>query len=110
MNVNGIWKMEILGAYDWEPLSTAFMEDGRYRGASADHYAVGSYVVDGNKVSIDSTVHVHGKIRTVFGKKAIRHDLHIEGTVAEGRFSGTAKGNDRAFVVTIRGTRISDLP
>ncbi len=48
MSLNGIWKFEILGVYDWEPVSTAFMQDGRYWAGSADHYTVGSYeVVDG---------------------------------------------------------------
>ena len=110
MNVNGIWKIELLGAYDWEPLSTAFLEDGRYRAASADHYAAGTYELDGRKLVINLTVHMHGKIRTIFGKKAARHDVKMKVKVDEGLFQGTAKRKDGSFLVSIRGTRIADLP
>lgn len=43
MSVNGIWKVEMLGPYGWESVSTAFLEDGKYRAASEDHYTVGNY-------------------------------------------------------------------
>ena len=62
-----------------------------YRAASADHYAVGTYELDGRKLVINVTVHMHGKIRTIFGKKAARHDVKMKGKVDEGLFQGTAK-------------------
>ena len=48
MSMNGIWKVEMLGPYGWESMSTAFLEDGRYLSSSQDHYAVGKYKLKGN--------------------------------------------------------------
>ena len=110
MSINGIWKIEILGLYDWEPFSTTFLHDGRYRSGSADHYTVGSYETDGNKIVADVTVVMHGKVRTLFGKKATRHELHLEGEVSGDTLKGTAAGDEGVFLVTYRGTKLADLP
>ena len=45
MSVEGVWKIEMLGPYGWEAVSTAFVENGRYLGASQDHYTIGHYEV-----------------------------------------------------------------
>ena len=66
MDLNGIGEIEMLGIYDWEARATAFMQDGRYWAGSADHYVVGSYELDGNKVIAKVTIVVHGKSRTLW--------------------------------------------
>ena len=45
-DINGIYKVEMLGPYGWERFSTAFIEDGQYRGASAEHFSLGTYRVE----------------------------------------------------------------
>jgi len=37
MSVNGIWKAEIFGPYGWEPMATAFLEDGIYKASGRNH-------------------------------------------------------------------------
>ena len=45
MSVEGVWKVEVMGPHGWERIATALLKDGRYFGASADHYSTGSYEV-----------------------------------------------------------------
>lgn len=109
MNVNGIWKVEMLGPYGWEGVSTAFFEDGKFRSASQDHFSIGSYSVDGDKVSITAKSHAHGKVRTLFGEKNQNMDLRFEGQVEGGQITGqTSKANSK-FQVSFRATRVADL-
>ena len=65
MNVNGVWKLEISGLHGWERLATVFLENGRYLSASADHYTIGRYVVDGKNFTAEATAVQHGNIVTV---------------------------------------------
>jgi len=110
MSLNGIWKIEMLGIYDWEARATAFMEDGRYWAGSANHYVVGGYEFDGNTVIAKMTIVAHGKSRTLFGKTADRHDIHFEAEVSNGTFQGVARDGDGRVLVQYRGTKLADLP
>jgi hypothetical protein len=69
MNCEGIWKVEIYSPYGWERIATAFMKNGEYLAASANHYSVGTYTRDGDNVQISAEVTQHGDLRTVFGMK-----------------------------------------
>ncbi len=110
MSLNGIWKFEILGVYDWEPVSTAFMQDGRYWAGSADHYTVGSYeVVDGG-ISAEVTAVMHGRATTLFGKTSSRFQMRFKGEASNGEIKGTASDAEGKFVVQFRATRLADLP
>ncbi|TNF87011.1 MAG: hypothetical protein EP300_11860 [Gammaproteobacteria bacterium] len=110
MNINGIWKVEILTMYDWEPRATAYFRDGIYWGASAEHYAVGTYTVDGTKFVSDLSIITHGKSRTLFGKKADHLDIVIEADVSGDKFIGTASDKNGAHLVQYRFIKLSDLP
>ena len=110
MSLDGIWKVEILGVYDWEALTTAFLHDGRYWAGSADHYTVGSYDVDGDKVISNVTTVLHGKSRTLFGKNVARHKIRFEGEVSNDTIKGTATNDEGKFVVQFRATKLADLP
>ncbi len=110
MNLNGIWKVEILTMYDWEPRATAFFEDGVYRGSSSQHYAVGSYTLDGTSFVAELSIITHGKSKALFGKKSDRLDVTIEAEVEGERFIGTAKDNHGHHLVQYRFTRLADLP
>jgi hypothetical protein len=109
MSVDGIWKIEMLGSYGWEAVSTAFLENGRYLAASQDHYAVGQYEVDGGKVRVKATIHSHGMIRTMFGVSAETVELRFEGEVGEDQISGQAEDNQGKYSVSFRATRLGDL-
>ncbi len=110
MSLNGIWKVEMLTMYDWEPRATGFLRDGSYWGASADHYAVGSYVVDGTKFVGDISLITHGKSRTLFGKTADRIDIIVEAEISGDEFIGVAKDKNGAHLVQYRFTKLAELP
>jgi hypothetical protein len=35
MSLNGVWVLEVAGAFGWERVSTVFLEKGRYLGGGA---------------------------------------------------------------------------
>ena len=110
MSLNGIWKFEMLGPHDWEPVGTAFLRDGHHWGGSTDHYAVGTYEFAGKQLVTKLTMVVHGKMRTMFGKRAARYELQFEGDVSNDKYNGVAKDSDGAFLVRVKATKIADLP
>ncbi len=110
MSVKGVWKVEMLGPYGWESVSTAFFEDGGvYKSASQDHYAIGSYSVDGDQVAISGATHAHGDIKTLFGDKREDMELQFEGRLDGSEISGQARRADSKYTVTFRATRVGDL-
>ena len=44
--IDGIYKVELLGPYGWERFSTAFIQDGEFRSASAEHFTAGNYQLE----------------------------------------------------------------
>ena len=78
MSIEGVWKVEMGGAYGWQQLGTAFLHDGRYLGASADHYTIGSYESDGDTIKMILHVIQYGKVRTIFGRKKKKFDVQAE--------------------------------
>ncbi|MCP4769259.1 MAG: hypothetical protein GY875_23755 [Gammaproteobacteria bacterium] len=109
MSVDGIWKIEMLGPYGWEAVSTAFLEDGRYLAASQDHYATGSYELTGNNIQVVATTHAHGQIRTMFGASAASVELSFGGEINGDQISGQAEDKAAKYSVTFRATRLGDL-
>ena len=108
MSVNGIWKIEMLGPYGWESVSTAFLEDGRYQASSQDHYAIGSYVLTGSQVKMAVTTHSHGQVRTMFGAREPTMELSFEGEVNGDQLNGQAEDNTGKYSITFRATRLAD--
>ena len=109
MSVNGIWKIEMLGPYGWESVSTAFLEDGRYLGSSQDHYSVGSYVVTGSQVKMTAATHSHGQVRTMFGAREPQMELSFDGEISGDHISGQAEDKAEKYSITFRATRLADL-
>jgi len=110
MSLNGIYKIEMLTTYDWEPRATAFLRDGSYWGAGAQHYAVGNYTVDGTKFLADITIFTHGEPRALFGKKVDRYDIAVEAEISNGVFTGVGKDKEGTHLIQYRITRLADLP
>jgi hypothetical protein len=109
MSTNGIWKVEMLGPYGWESMATAFLEDGKYRAASENHYTVGNYEVSGNRIEISAVGVQHGKSRTVFGKKKKEMNLKLEGEIDGDEVKGQAQDDKGAYQISFRFTRLADL-
>ena len=112
MGFEGIWKVEMLGPYGWENISTAFMVNGRYYGASAEHHSIGNYEEDGDAIKVSTKIVQHGKKRTIFGiENAESIDIRLEGAMdSEGRISGKSyPSGDDSFFINVRMTRLGDL-
>ena len=110
MSLNGIWKLEMLGPYGWESISTAFLEDGKYRGGSRNHYSLGSYQVSGEQLEISVHYVTHGEARTMFGKKVDEMDLDFKGELGDDQIQGHAWEKGSKYSVTFRAVRLADLP
>lgn len=109
MSTNGIWKVEMLGPYGWEPVSTAFLEDGKYQAASENHYAVGNYEVSGNRIKISAATVQHGETRPVFGKTEKNLDLKLDGEIDGDVINGQARDDSSAYQISVQMTRLADL-
>ncbi|MGB5202084.1 MAG: hypothetical protein WBN68_03655 [Sedimenticolaceae bacterium] len=111
MSVEGVWKVEMLGAYGWENVATAFMKGGRYLAASADHFSTGSYEVVDEAFTADLKVEQYGKVRTIFGKKKKSVHIRIEAKIKmEDKIVGRARASDSGeFDVKTRLIRLGDL-
>ena len=110
MSLNGVWKIEMLGPYGWEAMSTAFLEDGTYKGGARNHYSLGEYSISGDKVSLSIRYVTHGKARTMFGKKAKDMNLKFDGDIKGELINGRAREDGSEYSVTFRATRLADLP
>lgn len=111
MSIEGVWKVEILGPYAWEELSTAFLKNGLYLAASAHHHSVGSYEETDGTVEVRVRLTQHGTPRTVFGETSKVIDLLMKGTIeGEGVIRGMAHpANNDAMDVKIRMDRLDDI-
>jgi len=110
MSINGIWKIDMLGPYGWEAVSTAFLQDGRYWSGGSNQYAVGSYTQDGDKVISEVTVVVHGLKKPFLGRSASRYDLRFDGKLERNTITGSATDGDGVFLVRHRATKLAELP
>lgn len=111
MNCEGVWKVEITTPYGWERIATAFMKNGEYLGASANHYSVGTYKQDGDNLEISHKVTQYGDLRTVFGMKTsgklhVISKCKIKKNVITGK--SRAKGKKK-YDILIRLTRLDTL-
>ena len=110
MSLNGIWKVEMLGPNGWESTSTAFLEDGKFRGASGNHYTIGNYEISGNRIGISVAGVQYGKARTVFGKKKEKMNVKFEGEIDGDRIKGQARNEEGPHQISFRISRLADLP
>ena len=111
MSVEGVWKAEWKGPYGWEKVGTVFLQNGRYLGASADHFSVGSYEVEGDVVTADIQVTQYGKARAVFGSKKKQLSHRLEAKIKEeGKIVGRSNPSEgKKYDVKVRLTHLSAL-
>ena len=109
--IEGVYRVEMLGPYGWERFSTGFVQNGHYRGASAYHYTVGSYKVEGKNFNMVGNVSQHGEQRAIFGLTDIK-DLQVEfkGTIEKNTIAGEmSPKDDKKYAIHFRFTKLSDL-
>lgn len=110
MNEAGVWKVEMLGPYGWEAMSTAFLENGTYRAGSTVNYSVGTYTVEDDRLVVNAAIVLHkGAARTLFGKEGDHHDVRFEGTIDGNLVNGMATDGNGQFMTRFRATKLADL-
>ena len=111
MSVEGVWKVEVMGPHGWEKIATALLKDGRYFGASADHYSTGSYEVVDDSISWDTHVNQFGKVRAVYGSKKREIDVRFEGKLKkEDKIVGRSQPtHSKKFELKTRLIRLGDI-
>lgn len=111
MSLEGVWKVEMLGPYGWENISTAFMVNGKYLSAGSEHHSVGGYEEDGEQVRIWAQTTQDGEVRTIFGETRKLLDIRIEARQEKpGEIAGSVYPADNPdFDVRVRLTRLENL-
>ena len=109
ISVEGIWKVELGGPYGWDVLSTAFLEGGKYRAASKEHFTIGTYEVDGDDIRIRAKVVQHGGNRSLFGTRGAAQ-LSFEGKTDGDRIEGFATDHAGKFKTAFLATKLSTIP
>lgn len=109
-DIEGVYKIEMLGPYGWERFSTAFLHDGQYRGASADHYTAGIYEVDGKEFRMLGNITQHVDYRALFGHKHLRGlPIEYHGTIGDRVIDGKASVNgDGRYSTRFRLSRLGE--
>jgi hypothetical protein len=99
----------MLGAYGWETISTAFLDEGNYRSGSQDLYLTGHYDITENMIKVSAHHVSYGQARTLFGAKNKEISLNFEGELEGDRVIGQATDDQGKFFITFRATRLADL-
>ena len=112
MKIDGIWGIEFHGLEGWERIGTAFLENGRYLAASANHYSIGSYEKKKKKFRAKVNVTQYGETRVVFRQKKENFDALFKGTIKEsgsivGKFYPTS--GEKNLEVNVRFKRLGKL-
>jgi hypothetical protein len=90
--IEGVYQVDIMGPYGWERFSTAFIRDGRYRGASAEHFTHGSYQVEAERFSMIGSLTQYIDHRPLFGEKGVKERaIKFNGTIGKGVIEGEAR-------------------
>lgn len=111
MSCEGIWSVDLKGPYGWEKISTALMENGKYFGASTNHYSVGYYKEEGDKLEMSLTIRQYANLRTILGVKSadpLQVTYQCKATKNKITGTGTAKGIKK-YKIQIRLTKIDEI-
>ncbi len=91
-NIDGVYKVEMLGPYGWEHFSTAFVRDGEFRSGSAEHFTAGRYEIDGERFAMEGNLTQYTDHRPLFGETEVRGlPIEFEGTIGDGVIDGDAR-------------------
>ncbi len=94
-NIDGIYKVDLLGPFGWENFSTAFIHDGEFRSASAEHFTAGTYAVEDHGFEMEGNLTQHVDHRPLFGRKDIKGlPIKFSGRIHDDVIDGEARVPD----------------
>ena len=110
-NIDGVYQVDMLGPYGWEKFSTAFIKDGEFRSASAEHFTAGVCNFDGKRFEMEGNLTQYVDHRPLFG--ATRVDglpIAFRGALDGGVIDGEARAaDDSKFSLRFRFNRLPVL-
>ena len=111
MSCEGVYKVEMKGPYGWERIATAFMRNGEYLGASANHYSKGSYKEEGDNLEISMVMIQYGDMRPIFGRKSPdKLQITTKGKIKKNKIIGISKAKGiKKFDLLLRFIRLDSL-
>jgi len=94
-NIDGIYKVEMLGPYGWEDFSTAFINNGEFRSASAEHFTAGTYQTEDGGFQMEGNLTQYVDHRPLFGRKQVQGlPIKFIGRIEDKFIDGEAKVPD----------------
>ena len=94
-NIDGIYRVDMLGPYGWERFSTAFIENGEFRSASSEHFTAGTYAVDDGYFLMQGNLTQYVDYRPLFGHKDVKGlPIEFTGSIDGGVIDGEARVPD----------------
>ena len=93
--IDGVYKVEMLGPYGWENFSTAFIHDGLFRSASAEHFTAGHYELGDEGFEMEGNLTQFVEHRPLFGHKDVKGlPIKFRGTIVDDVIDGEARVDD----------------
>jgi len=94
-NIDGVYRVDLLGPYGWECFSTAFINGGEFRSASAEHFTAGTYAVRDGGFEMKGNLTQYVENRALFGRNDLK-DLPIKfvGAIRDDTIDGEARITD----------------
>ena len=91
-NIDGVYQVDLLGPYGWERFSTAFINDGEFRGASAEHFTTGNCKIEDGGFHMAGNLTQYVDHRPLFGRKGIKGlPIEFTGSIDDGVIDGEAR-------------------
>lgn len=94
-HIDGVYKVDLLGPYGWEPFSTAFIQNGEFRSASSQHFTAGTYEIDDAGFMMEGNLTQYVENRPLFGRKDVKGlPIEFTGSIYDGIIDGEARVPD----------------
>jgi len=109
--IEGVYKVEMLGPYGWEHFSTAFIRDGEFRSGSAEHFTAGRYAINDERFEMEGNLTQYVEHRPLFGQKAVKGlPIKFRGNIEDGNIDGEARiPGDNKYSIRFRLDRMPYL-
>ena len=91
-NIDGVYRVDILGTFGWESFSTAFIDGGAFRSASAEHFTEGTCSVADGGFQMEGSLTQFDDNRVLFGRKNLKGlPIKFRGEIHDDVIDGVAK-------------------
>ena len=109
--LEGIWSIELYGAFGWETDGVLVMENGRVFGGGTNHYSKGVYSDSDGKLMMTVHLDYFGKPRTLFGERERQFTVEFTGEREQETITGTMSRPDKPrFPLEFQLIKRAELP